>query len=156
MREKAQGDVLRRGVRGRGGGARRLRAFARPSPARDLVVVCPSNPVTSIGPILAVPGIAEALGATPAPVVAVSPIIGGAPVSGPAGRSWQARGLAGLAAGRGRAPTPPWLDVLLVDERDRALAGDARGAGRPRRGDRRAHDRAAREVALARRVLEAA
>ncbi|MGH7767533.1 MAG: 2-phospho-L-lactate transferase [Candidatus Binatia bacterium] len=64
---------------------------SRPAPGvieaiRDAngVIVCPSNPVTSIGPILAVPGIHSALRETEAAVVAVSPIIGGAPVSGPA------------------------------------------------------------------------
>jgi LPPG:FO 2-phospho-L-lactate transferase len=66
-------------------------ASARPAPgvveairAADVVVVCPSNPVTSVGPILAVPGIVDALRATPAPVVAVSPIVAGAALRGPA------------------------------------------------------------------------
>src|SRR4030088_153185 len=49
------------------------------------VLLAPSNPITSIGPILAVPGITEALRQTPAQVVAISPIVGGAAVSGPAG-----------------------------------------------------------------------
>src|SRR5438093_12448729 len=73
---------------------------ARPAPGvleairdADLVVVCPSNPVTSVGPILAVPGAAEALGATRASVVGVSPIAGGAAVSGPAGALPRPRGL---------------------------------------------------------------
>jgi LPPG:FO 2-phospho-L-lactate transferase len=48
----------------------------------DAVLVAPSNPVVSIAPVLAVPGIKEALAATPAPVVGVSPIIGGKPVRG--------------------------------------------------------------------------
>ena len=52
--------------------------------AAAAVLIAPSNPVTSIGPILAVPGIREALRDTSAPVVAVSPIIGTAAVSGPA------------------------------------------------------------------------
>jgi len=57
------------------------------------VIVCPSNPVTSIGPILAVPGIREALRETKAAVLAVSPIIGGRPVSGPADRLMAADGM---------------------------------------------------------------
>ncbi len=57
------------------------------------VIVCPSNPVTSIGPILAVPGIREALRETKAAVLAVSPIIGGRPVSGPADRLMAAAGM---------------------------------------------------------------
>jgi LPPG:FO 2-phospho-L-lactate transferase len=52
--------------------------------AAETIVVCPSNPVVSIGPILAVPGIREAISASSARVVGVSPIVGGAPVKGPA------------------------------------------------------------------------
>src|SRR5258708_11387929 len=51
----------------------------------EAVLIAPSNPVTSIGPILAVPAIRDALANTSAPVVAISPIIGNAAVSGPAG-----------------------------------------------------------------------
>src|SRR5207247_696643 len=65
---------------------------ARPAPRvlaaiadAELIIVCPSNPITSIGPILAVPGIREALARARARVVAVSPIVGDAAVSGPAG-----------------------------------------------------------------------
>jgi LPPG:FO 2-phospho-L-lactate transferase len=65
-------------------------AEARPTPevvgalARaDAIVIGPSNPVISIGPILAVPGIREALAASPAPVVAVSPFVGGRALKGP-------------------------------------------------------------------------
>src|SRR5271166_1060075 len=50
----------------------------------DAVIFAPSNPVTSIGPILSVPGIRDAVRRTKAPVAAVSPIVGGAAVSGPA------------------------------------------------------------------------
>jgi LPPG:FO 2-phospho-L-lactate transferase len=62
---------------------------AKPAPgvleaiaAADVVLLPPSNPVVSIGPILAVGGVREALQATPAPVVGLSPIVGGAPVRG--------------------------------------------------------------------------
>jgi LPPG:FO 2-phospho-L-lactate transferase len=64
-------------------------ADARPSPgvldaigAADAIVLPPSNPVVSVGAILAVPGVADAVRSTPAPVVGLSPIIGGAPVRG--------------------------------------------------------------------------
>ena len=87
----------------------------------EAVIVCPSNPVTSVGPVLAVPGIVRALEATRAPVVAVSPIVGDAAVSGPAARLMRARGLdvspAGVAAGYA-----PWLRHLLIDARDAASA----------------------------------
>src|SRR3712207_2589895 len=52
----------------------------------DLVVFCPSNPVVSIGPILAVPGMREALASSPVPKVAVSPIVGRRALKGPADR----------------------------------------------------------------------
>jgi LPPG:FO 2-phospho-L-lactate transferase len=87
----------------------------------EAVVVCCSNPVTSIGPILAVPGIADALSATSARVVAVSPIVGGQAVTGPAAKLLAARGLEASPVGVARAYRP-WLDALVVDERDRALA----------------------------------
>jgi LPPG:FO 2-phospho-L-lactate transferase len=68
-------------------------ADARPGPGvvealtlADTIVICPSNPVISIGPILAVPGIRDVLLARRDRVVAVSPIVGGAPVKGPADR----------------------------------------------------------------------
>jgi LPPG:FO 2-phospho-L-lactate transferase len=54
--------------------------------AADLIVFCPSNPIVSIGPILAVPGMRAALGATRVPRVAVSPIVGGRALRGPADR----------------------------------------------------------------------
>jgi LPPG:FO 2-phospho-L-lactate transferase len=82
------------------------------------VIVCPSNPVTSIGPILAVPGIADALARSSATAIAVSPIVGGNAVSGPAGRLMASRGLPVSAAGVARAYAP-WLDALILDERDR-------------------------------------
>lgn len=52
----------------------------------DVIVFCPSNPVVSIGPILAVPGMRKALAVSPAPKVAVSPIVGGRALKGPADR----------------------------------------------------------------------
>ena len=52
--------------------------------AADAVIICPSNPVVSIGPILAIPGIRSALNKTTAPIVAISPLVGGKPVKGPA------------------------------------------------------------------------
>jgi len=93
----------------------------------DLVVVCPSNPVTSVGPILAVPGIARALDATAAPVVGVSPIVGGAAVSGPAGDLMRARGLPVSPVGVARAYAP-WLDALVVEPGDRTFEPALRAA----------------------------
>ena len=98
---------------------------ARPGPgvleairSAETLVFCPSNPVVSIGPILAVPGVREALRASSAPRVAVSPIIAGAPVKGPAdpllravGCEVSARGVAGLYGN-------DLLDGYLLDARD--------------------------------------
>ena len=89
----------------------------------DAVLIAPSNPVTSIGPILAVPGIREGLRETPAPVVAVSPIVGGAAVSGPAGKLMQSQGLPVSVDGVARGYAD-FLDALIIDERD---AGGASG-----------------------------
>jgi LPPG:FO 2-phospho-L-lactate transferase len=85
------------------------------------VIVAPSNPVTSIGPILSVPGIREALRKTSATVAAISPIVGDAPVSGPAGILMASQGLpvsiAGVAQGY-----EDFLDVLIADLHDTEAA----------------------------------
>ena len=66
--------------------ARLTDAVSRALAAADLVVLCPSNPVVSIGPILAVPGMRKALTASRAPKIAVSPLVGGRALKGPADR----------------------------------------------------------------------
>jgi LPPG:FO 2-phospho-L-lactate transferase len=108
---------------------------ARPAPGvieaiRDAaaVLVCPSNPITSVGPILAVPGVRNALASTAAAAIAVSPIVGRDAVSGPAGRLMAACGLPVSAAGVARAYAP-WLDTLVIDGRDEDRLADVRGAG---------------------------
>jgi LPPG:FO 2-phospho-L-lactate transferase len=117
----------------------------------DVVLVCPSNPVTSVGPILAVPGVTEALGASRT-VIGVSPIIGAAPVSGPAGTLMRARGLDVSAAGVAAAYAP-WLHTLVVDTRDRDAVAAVSATGiRAIATDTMMTDRAT-EIALARAVL---
>jgi LPPG:FO 2-phospho-L-lactate transferase len=135
---------------------------ARPAPgvtaaiaASDLVVVCPSNPVTSIGPILAVPGLQAALERAASRTIAVSPIVGGAPVSGPAGRLMAARGLEVSPVGVARAYAP-WLRRLVVDERDRAAIPALERQGIQGLAADTLMTEPAKEIALARRVLEAA
>jgi LPPG:FO 2-phospho-L-lactate transferase len=83
----------------------------------DAIVIGPSNPVISIGPILAVPGMRDAIAASPAPVVAVSPYVAGQVVKGPTDRFMQAlsrpttaAGVASLYAGL--------IDGMVVDEDD--------------------------------------
>ncbi len=121
----------------------------------DVVVVCPSNPVTSIGPILAVPGLVAALHATRAPVIGVSPIVGDAPVSGPAGALMRARGLPVSSLGVAQAYRG-WLDSLVVDVRDADLASALRDLGIASVVADILMTDHAREVALARVVLEGA
>jgi LPPG:FO 2-phospho-L-lactate transferase len=84
------------------------------------IVLCPSNPVVSIGPILAVQGVREAVEASSAPVVAVSPIVGGAPVKGPASQLLRGIGVEVSALGVARHYAD-WIDGFVFDERDRSL-----------------------------------
>ncbi|HSF06759.1 MAG TPA: 2-phospho-L-lactate transferase [Methylomirabilota bacterium] len=135
---------------------------ARPAPGvvaaiaeAELIVICPSNPVTSIGPVLAVPGIPAALTAARAPIVGVSPIISGAAVSGPAARLMRSRSMPVSPVGVAQAYAP-WLGVLLIDPGDRACIPALLEQGvSPVLAEILMPDRE-REVALARRVLEAA
>jgi LPPG:FO 2-phospho-L-lactate transferase len=120
----------------------------------DAIVVCPSNPVTSIAPILAVPGLADGLGRTPAPAIAVSPIVGGAAVSGPAGALMAATGLPVSPAGVARAYAP-WLDALIVDETDADLRAAVEAEGARCVSAPIIMKGPEDEVALARAVLEA-
>jgi LPPG:FO 2-phospho-L-lactate transferase len=92
------------------------------------VILAPSNPVTSIGPILAIEDIREALRRTPATVAAVSPIIGNAAVSGPAGALMEAQGLPASIAGIAKA-YEDFLDILIADVRDIDAAKKMDGAG---------------------------
>ena len=85
------------------------------------VLIAPSNPVTSIGPILSVPGIRDALRTTQAKVVAVSPIIGNAAVTGPAANLMTAQGLPVSIAGVAKA-YEDFLDILIADDSDAAAA----------------------------------
>ena len=85
--------------------------------AADVVLLPPSNPVVSIGIILAVPGVREALAATAAPVVGVSPIIGGRPVRGMADACLAAIGVPTTAADVGRLYSG-LVDGWLVDDAD--------------------------------------
>lgn len=96
--------------------------------AASAVIVAPSNPITSIGPILAVPGIRAALRETRATVAAVSPIIGNAAVTGPAGILMAAQGLPVSIAGVAQA-YGDFLDILIADARDSAAASQLNRPG---------------------------
>jgi LPPG:FO 2-phospho-L-lactate transferase len=93
----------------------------------DVILLPPSNPVVSIGTILAVPGIAAAMRAKT--VVGVSPIIGGAPVRGMADKCLAALGVAASAVGVAAHYGPEFLNGWLVDEQDKAAADAPELAG---------------------------
>jgi LPPG:FO 2-phospho-L-lactate transferase len=129
--------------------------------AAEAVLVTPSNPLLSIAPILAVPGLRDALRDTSAPVVAVSPIVGGAAIKGPAARMLADQGLessalsvAGLYA--------DFLNVFVIDNVDAALApriealADKRGRGLAVTVTDTIMDSMERKAALARATLRAA
>jgi LPPG:FO 2-phospho-L-lactate transferase len=121
----------------------------------EVVVICPSNPVTSIGPILAVPGIVAALSERRGPTVAVSPIIAGAAVSGPAGPLMRARGLPVSPLGVAQA-YGPWLHTLVIDAADVYLVPDLQARGITAVVADIVMSDAASEIALAQVVLAAA
>ncbi len=110
-------------------------AAARPGPGvlealatATTVLVCPSNPVVSIGPILRLPGVRQALEANPAPIVGISPIIGGAPVKGPADRLL--RGIGAEVSARGVARVyAGLLDGFVIDDRDAEQREDLEAMG---------------------------
>ncbi len=117
----------------------------------DAILICPSNPVVSIGPILAVRGVREAIAASGAPVVGISPIIGGAPVKGPADRLLRgigvevsARGVAGLYRGLAHG--------FVIDARDAAQACEIEALGLACR----ATETLMRDVATAEALAESA
>jgi LPPG:FO 2-phospho-L-lactate transferase len=94
----------------------------------DIVAIAPSNPVVSIGPLLAVRGMRDALRETSATVVGVSPIIAGKTIKGPADRMMASLGMTPTAAGIAEAYRD-FLDVLVIDEQDRDLAPSVEAAG---------------------------
>jgi LPPG:FO 2-phospho-L-lactate transferase len=110
-------------------------AIATPAPGvaeaiagADVVMICPSNPVVSIGPILAVPGMREAVSARRAVVTGVSPIVGGAPVAGMAERLMPAVGIEVSAAGVATS-YKDLLSAWLVDEVDAGSVAEIEGLG---------------------------
>jgi len=116
-------------------------ADARPAPGvlaaineADVLLLPPSNPVVSVGTILSVPGITDAVRNTSAPVIGLSPIVGGAPVRGMADACLTAIGVAttadAVARHYGRRPDGV-LDGWLVDEVDKPAADDLAGEGWP-------------------------
>ena len=94
----------------------------------DVVLLAPSNPVTSIGPILAVPGVREALHKSKARIAAVSPIVAGEAVAGPAGILMASQGLPVSVGGVAQA-YHDFLDMLVVDVRDAQAVAELSKSG---------------------------
>ena len=88
----------------------------------DAIIVCPSNPVVSVGPILALPGMREALASSSAPKVAVSPIVGGRALKGPADRMLASLGheVSSTGVARMYADLVDGMVVDWIDEGERA------------------------------------
>jgi LPPG:FO 2-phospho-L-lactate transferase len=108
---------------------------ARPGPdvlasieSAERVIVCPSNPIVSIGPVLAVPGVGDALVARRESVVAVSPIIAGRALKGPADRLLAELGHESSVVGVARLYAG-FVGTLVIDEADAALAGAVEAEG---------------------------
>jgi LPPG:FO 2-phospho-L-lactate transferase len=122
-------DVAVSGVRFDGATA------ARPAPGvleslegAERIVVCPSNPIVSIGPLLAVPGVREALAARRSRVVAVSPIVAGAALKGPADRLMAELGTESSVVGVARLYAP-WAGTLVIDSADAGRATEVEAEG---------------------------
>jgi LPPG:FO 2-phospho-L-lactate transferase len=86
----------------------------------EAIIICPSNPVTSIGPILAVPGIRNALQQSDVPIVGVSPLIGTVAISGPAHKLMIASGVEASAVGVASC-YEGFLDMFLIADEDSAF-----------------------------------
>lgn len=90
-------------------------------PELALIVICPSNPFVSVDPILGLPGLRSALGASAAPLVAVSPIVGGKALKGPAAKMLGELGLP-VSAESVAAHYAGLVDLFVLDETDGTLA----------------------------------
>jgi LPPG:FO 2-phospho-L-lactate transferase len=108
---------------------------ARPTPevldavrSSRLIVVAPSNPLVSIGPILAVPGMRQALAASPALRVAVTPLVGGRAIKGPTVEMLRGVGLSADTSAIADLYRD-FLDVLVLDVQDRAMFQGLTGSG---------------------------
>lgn len=108
---------------------------ARPGPGvieaidkADAIVVCPSNPVVSIDPLLAVPGVLDQLALRRDRIVAVSPIIAGAALKGPADRLLTEMGFESSVVGVAKWYAS-WVGTLVIDEADGGLAAEVEAHG---------------------------
>jgi LPPG:FO 2-phospho-L-lactate transferase len=137
-------------------------SVARPAPGvldaikeAEAILIAPSNPIVSIGTLLAVPGIHDALHETQGMVVAVSPIIGGAPIKGPADKLMRGLKMDVSAVGVARCYRD-FLDVMVIDEQDAHLSTAIEDLGIPTLVTNTIMRDDTIKAALARSVLQAA
>jgi len=135
---------------------------ARPAPGAldalkgaEAILIAPSNPIVSIGSILAVPGVHDVLHEASGMVVAVSPIVGGAPIKGPADKLMRGLGMEVSAVGVARCYRD-FLDVMVVDAQDAHLVSKIEDLGIPAVATNTIMRDSESKADLARRVLEAA
>lgn len=121
----------------------------------DAILLAPSNPIVSIGSILAIPGIHDALHEAKGMVVAVSPIIGGVPIKGPADKLMRGLRMDVSAVGVARCYRD-FLDVMVIDEKDASLVNEIEDLGIPTVVTDTIMRDSASKAALARTVLRSA
>ena len=121
----------------------------------EAILIAPSNPIVSIGSILAVPGIHDMLHEASGMVVAVSPIIGGAPIKGPADRLMRGLGMDVSAVGVARCYRD-FLDVMVIDEQDAHLVSEIEDLGIPTVATKTIMRDDVAKATLAKSVLQAA
>jgi LPPG:FO 2-phospho-L-lactate transferase len=117
------------------------------------ILIAPSNPIVSIGSILAVPGIHDTLHESSGMVVAVSPIVGGAPIKGPADKLMKGLGMEVSAVGVARCYRD-FLDMMIIDEQDKHLLSEIEDLGIPATATNTIMRDNASKVALAYAVLD--
>jgi LPPG:FO 2-phospho-L-lactate transferase len=94
----------------------------------DRIIICPANPVTSIGPMLAIPGLPRLLSKSKAHIVALSPMVGRAPFSGPAGKLMKATGVRTDSVGVA-LHYRSFLDAMVISESDPEMCAEIEALG---------------------------
>ena len=154
VKRKAQDtveDVIFDGIDGAEPSPGVLEAIAQ----AETIIICPSNPIVSIGPILAVPGIQESIMTANAVCVGVSPIIGGKPVKGPADKLMQGKGIEVSAVGVAET-YKDFMDIFVIDQVDKDLSNRIEDLGMQVVVEQTLMTTMTRKKKLARTVLKAA
>jgi LPPG:FO 2-phospho-L-lactate transferase len=121
----------------------------------EAILIAPSNPIVSIGSILAIPGIHDALHETSGMVVAISPIVGGAPIKGPADKLMLGLKMEVSPVGVARCYRD-FLDMMVIDQQDEHLLGAIEDLGIPAVATNTIMRDGSAKKALAQKVLEVA